>query len=105
MSLVWMPPRKRKHEDMLYPQIRHWLVNEAGRILACVIDPQPDDPEDSFDARLYFRSSDDEGYFISLEHAKAWAEQETVAHFVKQKAIKQDLTAEGVVETVRQEKA
>jgi hypothetical protein len=104
MALVWMPPRKRKIEDMLYPQMRHWLVDEAGRILACVIDPQPDDQEDSFDGRLYFRSTDDEAYFISLEHAKDWCEQETGAHLQKQRAVKQDLAAQGVVQTVLQEK-
>ncbi len=78
MTLTWMPPRHRKLEDLVYPQVRHWLVDGSGRILAAIIEPQQDDAEDSFDVRLYTRSLDDEAYFISLDHAKAWAEQETV---------------------------
>lgn len=97
MGLTWTPPRKKKREDLLYPQMHHWLVDETGRILAKVGVPQPDDPEDSFDARLYFRSTDDEAYFISLEHAQAWAEQETRSHLGKQSAARQELVAEGVV--------
>jgi hypothetical protein len=79
-----MPPRKIKREDLLYPEFRHWLVNGDGRLLACVQEPAPDNPEDSFDARLYYTSSDDFAYFISLEHAQAWCEKQAVAHFLKQ---------------------
>lgn len=104
MTLTWMPPRKRRLDDMLYPQIQHWLVDHEGRILACVIEPQADDPEDSFDGRLYFRLSDDEAYFISLEHAQAWCSRETTAHLGKRAQTKEQVTAEGVVETVTQAK-
>jgi hypothetical protein len=93
-----MPPRRRKLEDMLYPQIRHWLVDGAGRILACVIAPQQDDPEDSYDARLYIRSTDDEAYFISLDHAKAWAERETAQEWAAAERKKQSTATTASVE-------
>jgi hypothetical protein len=77
MTLTWMPPRsiKRTDVDLLYPDLRHWLVNEDGRILASVLEPARDNPEDSFDTRLYYTLADDFAYFISLEHAQAWCEK------------------------------
>lgn len=80
MKLTWMPPRTIWREsDDLYPYVRHWLVDEEGRILACVDETRPSNPEDSFDARLYYTMTDDTAYFISLEHAQAWAEKRAVA--------------------------
>lgn len=75
MTLTWAPPRSIKHLDETYKQTRHWLVNEEGRIMACVIDPAQDNPEDSFDARLHYTNTDDTGYFISLGDAQAWCEK------------------------------
>lgn len=75
MKLTWMPPRKLKFEDALYPQVRHWLVDGDGRILAAITEPSQENPEDSFDARLYYTNIDDTGYFISLEHAQSWCER------------------------------
>lgn len=98
MNLVWMPPRKRNLEGALYPQINHWLVDGDGRILACIVEPMPDNEEDSFDARLHFRTNDDDAYFISLEHAQKWCERETRAHLsTKTKLSTPELVAEGVV--------
>lgn len=77
MILTWMPPVSLKHLDYVHPQRRHWLVNEEGRILAAVIDPQPDNPEESFDAKLYYTNTNDEAYFISLDHAKEWCEKKS----------------------------
>lgn len=77
MTLTWMPPRevRRVDIDQLYPEMRHWLVNEDGRILASVVEPNRGNPEDSFDVRLFYTMTDDAGYFISLEHAQRWAEK------------------------------
>jgi hypothetical protein len=77
MKLTWMPPRKVKRidVDLLYPDLRHWLVNEDGRILAMIVEPAPDNPQDSFDAKLYYTMTDDTAYFISLDHAQAWCEK------------------------------
>ncbi len=104
MKLTWMPPRSLRREDLVYPQIRHWLVDQGGRIVAGIIEPQKDNPEDSYDARLYLRSTDDEAYFISLEHAQAWCERETTAHLGKRAQMKEQVTAEDVVEAVPQAK-
>lgn len=75
MKLTWMPPRSVKHENELYKQVRHWLVNEEGRILACIIEPAQDNPQDNFDTRLYHVDKNDTGYFISLDQAQAWCEK------------------------------
>lgn len=79
MTLTWMPPRTLKREDSVYPQVRHWLVNEEGRVLAAVIPPARDNDEDSFDARLFWTMTDDTAYFISLEHAQAWCVKRAIA--------------------------
>jgi hypothetical protein len=75
MILTWMPVRRIRKEDSVYAQLRHWLVNGDGRILACITEPPNDNPEDSFDARIYLQEGDDDGYFISLEHAMEWCEK------------------------------
>jgi hypothetical protein len=104
MSLVWMPPRKLKLEDLVYPELRHWLVDGDGRLLACVQEPAPDNPEDSFDARLYYRSTDDFAYFISLDHARTWCERETAAHLAQKLKDAPDRATETVPQSVPQVK-
>ena len=75
MSMTWMPPRRFRQPDELYDELRHWLVDGAGRIVCCIVEPKRANPEDSFDARIYVSNVDDTGYFISLDHAKAWCEK------------------------------
>lgn len=96
MTLTWMPPRKIKHFDETYRQVKHWLVNQDGRILASVIEPAVDNPEDSFDARLHYTNKDDTGYFISLEHAQEWCQRRSLEDQGKEKP-EPDPVALGVV--------
>jgi hypothetical protein len=99
MTLTWMPPRKlRRDPDDLYAELRHWLVDEDGRILAAVIEPPPDKAEESFDARLYYTMTDDTAYFISLEHAKAWTEKRARKDAAEQEAKKRVRPATVAVE-------
>lgn len=104
MSLVWLPPRSiRNGSEDLYKQVQHWLIDDDGRILAVVCEPQRDNPDDSFDAHLKFESREYAG-FISADHAKAWAERNATEHLAKQKKAAEAPAAEGVVEAVGQPK-
>lgn len=77
--LTWCEPRRIRRDDDRYFQ-RHWLVDGAGQIRARLDEPPRDNPEDSFEAALHFRTIDDWGFFISLEDAQRWCFKEAEAH-------------------------
>jgi hypothetical protein len=99
MSLIWLE-RSVKLDDTLYKQSQHWLIDEDGRILACVKEPQQDNAEDSVDA--YLRVGEKEqAEFYSLDHAKHWAERE-VASILRKKKTTEQAQLSGVAESVPQ---
>lgn len=103
MSLIWLPPRSLVLADEVYKQIQHWLIDEEGRILAKVLEPQQNNPEDSADAFLQFGDRE-QADFISADHAKAWSERKAVEYLQKANAATLEPAAEAAAESVAQEK-
>lgn len=98
MNLIWLPARRIRLEVGEYKQSQHWLIDDDGRILACLKEPPADNPEDSFD--VYVRIGDKEqAEFYSVDHAKAWAEREVRTYFEKKQA-EQEKAAEPVTASV-----
>lgn len=101
-KLTWTPPRKiRRDNDDLYPSVRHWLVDQEGRILACVDEPKPNNEEDSFDVRLYYTMTDDIAYFLSLEHAQAWAVKRVTADAFEEQKKKSAIEQPAAIEAAK----
>lgn len=101
--LIWMEPRAvQVGHDEVYPEVQHWLIDDDGRILAILNEPRRDNPLDSYDVQLKFGERAYAG-FISVDHAKAWAETESQTYLEKKKA-EPVVSTEGVVaETAKKE--
>ncbi len=84
--MKWIGPRTLKRADMedLYAPVQYWLVDDAGRILAVLAAPAPDNENDSWDVHLKFGDRDSVG-FVTLDQARHWGAQQAFLWIEKKK--------------------
>lgn len=77
-------------EGDLYKQPQHWLVDDDGRVVVRVVEPQKNNSQDSVDL-VIGEDWEKRRRFIDLEHAKVAAEQVAAMYVETVDTLKADL--------------